>query len=258
MTSLVLKERTPRASLLGPVPKRAPRMVTPRRRRPSLRPGVLVAWVALIMLAPFLLRGLKIANADAAVSQTTTRSITASADDVRAPEHGDLVTDETVAYLGAGAGAHANVAGFRFANLKVPPGAIIDAVQFSLVKVGYAADALRLDLAFEATDSAVSFSDQSSPSSRISTGTVLAISEGRQLTDGRRYTLGDPTKLALSLQEVINRPGWRVGNTVVLIAYGAVDPAYSRLAFATYDAGPDRAPQLLVTYRMPTPSPAAK
>ncbi|HEX5572237.1 MAG TPA: hypothetical protein VFX31_12670, partial [Ktedonobacterales bacterium] len=74
----------------------------------------------------------------------------------------------------------------------------------------------------------------------------------------RRYTLGEPAKLALSLQEVVARPGWRLGNTVALIAYGPVDPAWTRLAFATFDAGPERAPQLTVMYRVPSASAAAK
>ena len=56
---------------------------------------------------------------------------------------------------------------------------------------------------------------------------------------------------ARSLQEVVDRPGWRAGNGVVLIAYGPADPAWTRLGFATVDAGPDRAPSLTVTYRMP-------
>lgn len=259
MTSLVLKERAKSATLLGPMPAKVPRVAAPRRnRRPSLRAGVVVAWVALIMLAPFLVRGLGIANVDAAVSQTTVRSITASADDVRSPENGDLVSEEAVAYIGAGDGVHPNIAGFRFANLRVPPGAIIEAVSFSLVKVDSAWNPLRLDLAFEAADSAASFTDQAPPGGRVCTGAILAISEDRQLIDGRRYVLGDPTRLAPSLQEVVSRPGWRAGNSVVLIAYGPTDPAWTRMAFATFDAGADRAPQLTVTYRVPAASAAAK
>lgn len=258
MTSLVLKDRATSASLLGPIPVRAPRAIPPRRRRPSLRSGVVVAWIALIMLAPFLVRGPSIANVDAAASQTTVRSIAASADDVRSLESGELVSDEAVAAIGAGDGDFPSIAGFRFANLRVPPGAIIEAVHFSLVKVGNAGNPLRLDLAFEAVDSAASFTDQAPPGARICTGAILAIGEDRQLIDGRRYTLGDPTKLAPSLQEVVDRPGWRAGNTVVLIAYGPTDPSWTRLAFATYDAGPDRAPQLTVTYRMPASSSAGR
>jgi hypothetical protein len=257
MTSLVLKDHTKNAPSRGKRAAKVPRTAA-RRRRLSLRPGVIVAWIALVLLAPFLVRGLGVANVDAAVSQTTVRSITALADDVRTTESGELVTDEPVTSIGAGAGAHPTIAGFRFTNLRVPTGAIVEAVHFSLVKVQTGRTPLRVDLAFEAADSAASFSDQAPPGSRVSTGAVLALSEDRQMVDGRRYTLGDPTKLALSLREVVARPGWHGGNSVVLIAYGPLDPAWTRSTFATFDAGPAHAPQLTVMYRVPSASAAAK
>jgi hypothetical protein len=255
MVSLVLMDRADRATIISPPPL-PPRPVVVRRRRPSLRPGVVVAWVALLLLVPFLVRGLGTPDADAAPNKTIARSIAASLDDVRSPEDGGLIVDEAVAYLGAGDGQSPNIAGFRFTNLSIPPGATIDAVQFSLVKVDNAWTPLRLELAFEASDNAAGFGANTPPGGRICTGITLAFSEDQAFVDGQRYTLGDPTLLAASLQEVIDRPGWRIGNSVVLIAYGPADPAWTRLAFATADAGPDRAPSLTVTYRLPGASAA--
>lgn len=252
MTSLLLMERAESAPFISPPPM-APRAVAPRRRRPPrLRSGVVVAWVALILLIPFLARNLSTFNVDAAASRTTTRSIAVSGDDVRSPEHGGLVSDEAVAYLGAGEGMYPNIAGFRFTGLNIPAGAIVETVSFSLVKVDNAWTPLRLDLAFEAANSAAGFSEYSHPGDRICTGTILSFSDEQQYLNGQRYTIGDPALLAASLQEVVDRTGWRAGNNVVLIAYGPADPAWTPLAFATADAGPDRAPQLTVTYRMPT------
>lgn len=253
MTSLLLLEDGRRPSLLGPVPATAPAATPQRRRRPALRPGVLVAWAALLLLSPFLAHSLGIVNVEAATSRLAARSVATSGDDVRAPERGGLVIDEAVAYIGAGDGERPNIAGFRFANLRVPPGAIIVAANFSLVKVDNAWNPLRLDLAFEAGDSAASFSEQRPPGTRATTGAVARVSEDRQLFDGTRYVVGDAAQLAASLQEVIDRPGWREGNSVALIAFGPPDPAWTRMAFATYDAGSDRAPQLSVTYRLPKP-----
>jgi hypothetical protein len=250
VTSLLLMERADSAPFLSPPPVN-PRAVAPRRQRPTLRSGVIVAWMALILLIPILARGLATVNVDAAASRTTTRSITVSADDVRSPEYGGLIGDEVATYLGAGDGIYPNIAGFRFTGLNIPAGAIIETVSFSLVKVDNARIPLRLDLAFEATDSAAGFSEYAQPGDRICTGTTLSFSEDQQFLNGQRYTVGDPALLAASLQEVIDRTGWRAGNNVVLIAYGPADPAWTRLAFATSDAGPDHAPQLIVTYRMP-------
>jgi hypothetical protein len=215
---------------------------------------VIVAWVALILLLPFLARGLSTVNVDAAASRTITRSIAVSSDDVRSPEYGGLIGDEAVAYLGAGGGPYPNIAGFRFTSLNIPAGAIIETVTFSLVKVDNAWTPLRLDLAFEATDSAAGFGDHAPPGDRICTGTTLSFSEDQQYLNGQRYAIGNPALLAASLQEIVDRAGWSAGNNVVLIAYGPADPASARLAFATSDAGPDRAPQLTVSYRMPTAS----
>jgi hypothetical protein len=259
MVSLVLMERADGAPLVSPPPAPARAAVARRRsRRPTLRPGVVVAWVALILLIPFLARGLGTPDVDAAPNKTITRSVGASWDDARSPEEGGLIGDEAVAYLGAGDGTYPTIAGYRFTNLNIPPGAIIDAVQFSLVKVDNVAAPLRLDLAFEASDDAAGFGVATPPGSRICTGTTLAFSADQAYLDGQRYTIGDPALLAASLQEVIDRPGWRAGNGVVLIAYGPADPAWSRLAFATADAGPDRAPSLTVTYRLPNGGASAR
>ena len=251
MSSLVLLERGQQASPLHTIPAELPREAPRQRRRAKLRPGVIIAWAALLLLAPFLAHSLGIMNVEAGMSRTSARSAGASGDDVRSPEHGGLITDEAVAYIGAGDGISPNIAGFRFANLRVPPGAVIVAVDFSLVKVDTAWNALRLDLAFEASDNAASFSEQSPPGVRPTTGAVAAVSDDRQLIAERRYTLGDTAQLAASLQEVIDRPDWREGNSVALIAYGPADPAWTRMAFATFDAGAEFAPQLVVTYRVP-------
>jgi hypothetical protein len=251
----VLMERADRATIIG-APPASPRAVVVRHRRPSLRPGVVVAWIALLLLIPFLVRGLNAPDVDAAPNKTISRSIATSLDDVRHSEDGGLIGDEAVAYLGAGDGQYPTIAGFRFTNLNIPPGSIIDAVQFSLVKVESARTPLRLDLAFEASDDAARFGATAPPGGRICTGTTIAFSDDQAFVGGRRYALGDPALLAASLQEVIDRPGWRNGNSVVLIAYGPADPAWTRLGFATADAGPDRAPSLTVTYRLPGASAA--
>lgn len=251
MTSLVLPEDGHRSSLLAPVPPEAPAASPRRRRRAALRPGVLVAWLALLLLSPILAHSVGIGGVGAAASRTTARGVAASGDDVRSPERGGLVTDEAITSLGAGDGLRPNIAGFRFANLRVPPGATIVAVAFTLVKVDSARHPLRLDLAFEASDSAAAFGEQDPPGSRATTGAVAMVDADRQLTGGTRYPIGDAARLAASLQEVIDRPGWREGNSVALIAYGPAAPAGASMAFATFDAGADRAPQLTVTYRPP-------
>jgi hypothetical protein len=96
VVSLVLMERADRATIIG-APPASPRAVVVRHRRPSLRPGVVVAWIALLLLIPFLVRGLNAPDVDAAPNKTISRSIATSLDDVRHSEDGGLIGDEAVA-----------------------------------------------------------------------------------------------------------------------------------------------------------------
>lgn len=227
----------------GPPPARR----TARRAAPRL--GVLVAWLALLSLIPFLINAARSTDVDATPTLTSTGIVAVAGDDVRADGDGQFLTDEASAYLGAGAGAHPNVAGFRFTGLAIPSGTTIVAVEFSLVKVSSDWTPLRLDLAFEASADAPPFAPEAPPTDRPTTTTVV-VSDERMFRDGDRYTIGDPTRLAASLQEVVARADWHEGNAVVLIAYGPLDPTLAPLAFATADAGPEFAPQIKVTYRV--------
>jgi hypothetical protein len=70
--------------------------------------------------------------------------------------------------------------------------------------------------------------------------------------NGRRYTLGDPVKLAAALQEVLRRPGWAAGNDVSVIVYGPAQPAWARIKVRSFDSA--AAPRLVVKYEVPQPS----
>ena len=109
-------------------------------------------------------------------------------------------------------------------------------------------------LKFEAADNAATFSVNASPAIRPRTTAFAKVSDDVRRTNGTRYALGSNTALAAALQEVVNRPGWKSGNSVALIAYGPATNSWSRLGFYTFDGGASRTPRLEVTYRVPGPS----
>ena len=75
----------------------------------------------------------------------------------------DFTSTESSAMVGAGDGRSKNVAGYRFTQLTIPKGAVIDSVQFSLVKDGSEWHSFVADIAFDAVDDAATFGASAQP-----------------------------------------------------------------------------------------------
>jgi hypothetical protein len=217
----------------------------PHRRRPA----ILFVVAAISLVLPLLSWALFVDHDASAAIPTVTANVTASADDARSDDLGNYSSTEQSSLVGAGY-QRPNVNGYRFNGLAIPPGAIIDTVSFSLVKQGDQWQQLQVTLAFEMTDSSAVFSRNAAPAARPRTVATSTVSDNLQRTNGTRYTLGSPAGVAAALQEVINRPGWKSGNSVAVIAYGAASSGYARLGFDTFDSSASRAPRLEVAYHL--------
>lgn len=216
--------------------------------RISMRAVVLSAGVSLLLPSAILLAVLT--TRVSAASTTITLQIATAADDARSPDTGGYTSSETTMLVGAGNGRNANVVGYRFSNVQIPRGAIIDTVTFTLVKNGAAWQRFVVTLAFEASNDAAPFTASAQPHARPRTSATASIDSNVRWTHDTAYALGSATALAASLQQVIDRPGWQPGNSIALIAYGPPTPAYARLAFFAFGAGASRAPRLSVTYHV--------
>lgn len=221
-----------------------------RQRR---RPTILFVVAAISLVLPLVSWALFVDRDASAAVPTVTANVAASADDARSDDLGNYSSTEQTSLVGAGF-QRPNVNGYRFTGLAIPAGAIIDTASFSLVKQGDQWQQMQVTLAFEMTDSAAPFSSAAAPATRLRTVVTSAMSDNLKRTNGTRYTLGSPAGVAAALQEVINRPGWKSGNSVALIAYGPATSGYSRIGFYTFDGGASRAPRLEVTYHLPTSS----
>jgi hypothetical protein len=212
----------------------------------------------LIVLTSFIVAFTLVAvsiNSHAATS-TLTKTITSGADDARSPDSGAFTSTETSALIGAGNGSQANVAGFRFAGITVPPGSVITGVQLSLVADQTTWQRIVVDCAFDASDNAAPFSATAEPAQRSLTSSRVRTDNNIRRSAGKRYTICQGGQLVSALQEVISRPGWASGNAVALIAAGPASPTWARLAFSTSEAGVKRAPQLTINYTSPSGVPA--
>ncbi|MGH9172762.1 MAG: hypothetical protein ACRD1H_00325, partial [Vicinamibacterales bacterium] len=178
--------------------------------------------------------------------------VQASSDDARSSDHDEFLISEPSMLVGGGNGVDPNVAGFRFLNVPVPPSAIIDAVEFSLVKSGSEWRRFVVELGFEATDDAPAFSSAAPPALRARTAAAAQVDSNVRWTSGQRYIIGDVGDIAEALQEVISRPGWRAGQDLAVIAYGPAAARWDRLTFFAFDAQGDSRPRLEITYHLPT------
>jgi hypothetical protein len=224
-----------------------------RQPQRNLAAAASIRFAVVLALTLFAVSLTFVSHRSSAAQMSFVRSVTVSNDDARSFDSGRFVTTETSSMVGTGNGQRANVNGYRFTGIAVPRGAIIDSASFTLVKKTTEWHQVTVDVAFEASDNAASFSSSSPPATRTLTTVVDHVSSDVKWSASKRYALGDSMQLAAALQRVVDRPGWQSGNSVALIAYGDPTPAWSQISFYTFDGGAARAPQLSVTFHIDEP-----
>ncbi|RIK34825.1 MAG: hypothetical protein DCC58_21130, partial [Chloroflexi bacterium] len=228
-----------------------------QHRRRGLRGEASIRIVFAVALVAGLLGAFSLTRPTAAATVTLTRSVAASSDDARYTEIPSFTSTETTVVVGTGNGTRINVSGYRFTNISIPRGATITSVEFSMVKSGTQAGRMAVTYAFQATGNAATFSSSSTPAQRTMTAARSFQDNNVSRTNGQRYVLGNPTELAASLQQVVNRADWNSGNSVVLLAWGNASPAWARQTFRTFNSGSANAPSLKITYTTAASTPTA-
>jgi chitodextrinase len=134
--------------------------------------------------------------------------------------------------------------GVRFTAVSVPPGARITRawVQFSVDEVG--SDPASLELRMEAADHAAPFTTTAADlSARTTTSASVPWTPGPWSAVGDAGPDQRTPDLAALVQEVVDRPGWNAGNSLVLLVSGSG----ARVA-DSYDGGAAGAAVLVVEY----------
>ncbi len=167
-------------------------------------------------------------------------TITQSSDDAHQSGTGTVTTNGTT----IGLGGAALWAGFRIANVTIPPGSTINSAPASVVLTTTTNDTPQLDIYGEAADNANTYTGSSTEiSGRPRTASKVNWS-GTDIGTGRK-TIGD---LKTIVQEIIDRPGWSSGNAINFL-FDALSGI--GLVIAAYDQDPADAFQITIDYTPP-------
>lgn len=134
------------------------------------------------------------------------------------------------------------VAGLRFQNVTISPGAAILTCVASVYIAQTSSDDPNVDIFCEDEDDATSFFSTPDVASRTKTTASATWTD-----TGLGVGWADSADFAAALQEVIDRPGWASGQSVTVLLEGRGEGA-SICYFLGYKLGPGNAAKLTITY----------
>ncbi len=152
---------------------------------------------------------------------TTEVRVSAASDDAEERGSGSVSLGSSDLEFMFDGGADQNAVGMRFNGVNVPPGATIANayVQFQVDEVNTGVTSLAIQ--GEATDNALTFSSGSGNiSSRPRTGALVTWDPVPWTNTGDAGVDQQTPNIRSVLQEIVNRPGWTMGNSLVIIITG--------------------------------------
>ena len=171
--------------------------------------------------------------------------VSARSDDAEEGINGAVSTGSSdLELVNDGATLGDQLVGIRFTGVAIPPGATITAasVQFQADATG--STTTSLTIRGEAADNAVTFNGSTAKiSTRTRTTSSAAWSPLAWTVVGQAGATQQTPSLAAIIQEIINRPGWSSGNSLVIIINGT-----GKRTAAAFDGKPAGAPLLRVEF----------
>ncbi|MBI4790384.1 MAG: right-handed parallel beta-helix repeat-containing protein [Chloroflexi bacterium] len=230
---------------------KASRLCVVDQKTPSRFKSILAGLSAPILMLLFLYSGTPAPVL--AATTTSTYKIASSADDVN-QDGSTFVANSLTLWVGNGASTASSFTGLRFANVTIPPGAIISSAKLRLYSTANQTTAINFELAAEAADNSPAFSSSNLPSQR----TLTAQRTQSQITTAWNASTWYAFDLKASVQEVISRAGWQSGNSLAILAQGLGSASAQRVV-RSYDGNTSQAPRLVVSYstgatNTPTPT----
>lgn len=147
--------------------------------------------------------------------------------------------------------ASPQIVGMRFCHVDIPPGATVTAAHLELTADESDDVATELLLQGQASDHAPVFAAVDGDlSTRDLTQAAVAWRDLDPWSVGETHTSPD---LRTVVQEIVDRPGWRAGNAIVVMATGS-----GRRTAESYDGDRSSAPALRIDYEVPEVSAAAE
>ena len=178
-----------------------------------------------------------------------TVAVASSTDDAEQSINGDVNLTSTDLELvnDDASGAGDQLVGMRFTDISIPPGAIVTNATIQFTADESQSDVTTLDIFAEAANNAAAFTDSANnlgARTRVSLSVPWAPAAW---TAGQSNATQRTPNLAGLVQEVISRPGWVAGNSIVFLITGTGH----RTADAFDESGGFPA-RLTVNYIMPT------
>ena len=180
---------------------------------------------------------------------TQTLQVNAGSDDVN-EDGADLEVNNATIWVGSGESASASYLGLRFNNVPAPAGATIDSAYLQFYSPTGGWTVVAAEIAAEAVDSSVTFTLANRPSQRPLTAARVQHNSNAQWLAGNWYNFDE---MRTVVQEVVDRPGWQVGNSLSIILRGTAG-AWARKFAAAFESSPVNAARLVITYTIPGPT----
>ncbi|MBZ0283171.1 MAG: LamG domain-containing protein [Anaerolineae bacterium] len=176
-------------------------------------------------------------------------TITVNGGDDDVNEDGNtFANNQQTLWLGTGGTPQKSFAGLRFNNISLPRGARITGARLQLITAVDSPALLEIEVSGDAVDNSAAFSTTNRPSGRTPTQAKVKIKTTGQWNRTSIQTLDG---LMPIIQEIINRSGWRSGNSLSLIVRGTSTAANQRKVVGSFNAAPAAAPKLILEYTVP-------
>jgi hypothetical protein len=137
--------------------------------------------------------------------------------------------------------------GFRFQNVTIPRGSIINSAYLRVRATDNTSVALNLKVSADRVDNSVDFSSSSNrPSNRTRTTAQVDWDISSGWNSGTTY---DSPNIGTVVQEIVNRTGWSSGNSLSIIVANDSGPAGNNRNVDTREGGYNS--QLIIDYTLP-------
>lgn len=184
-------------------------------------------------------------------SETLTIQISAGADDVN-ESAGTLTSDDGQVWVGNAETVEGNYLGLRFQELAITQGSRILLAHLEFYSAAEQWIGVHVDIRADASDNSPAFAADNPPSQRALTEAVVQHQSDVQWLAKSWQSFDE---MAEVIQEVINRPGWRSGNSLSVILNGApTGSAFGRKYIPAFDSSPELAARLVIVY-LPSDAP---
>lgn len=174
--------------------------------------------------------------------------ISAPTDDVN-QEGTTLVDGSATVFFGRG-NATPSLTGLRFTGVNLPPGAVIADAWLTVYSPFDQWIEVDIEVAGDLSANSLPFTSSALPGDRPRTSNRVSSSTNRLTPTGWASYTG----LAGIVQEIVNQADWAAGNSLTLVIEGRGGD-WARKFFTAFEADPTLAPQLMIAWYLPDPTP---